>query len=68
MDWIDSPEQAAFRVQVKELIDTRLPDRYQELARQGGLPVRVGECDRRSDDPAKREAAMDWAGALSERC
>ncbi|MCZ6706574.1 MAG: acyl-CoA dehydrogenase family protein [Chloroflexi bacterium] len=67
MDWIDSPEQAAFRVQVKELIDTRLPDRYQELARQGGLPERVWEFDRRSDDPAKREAAMDWAGALGER-
>jgi hypothetical protein len=67
VDWIDSPEQAAFRVQVKELIETQLPDRYQELARQGGLPERVWEFDRRSDDPAKREAAMDWAGALGER-
>ena len=28
MDWNDSPEQAAFRAEVRELIDNGLPDGY----------------------------------------
>ena len=67
MDWKDSPEQAAFRTEVKALIAKELPERYAELARQGSLPERVWEFDRKSDDPAKREAAMAWAGALDAR-
>ncbi len=67
MDWKDTPEQATFRTEVKSLIAKELPERYAMLARQGSLPERVWEFDRKSDDPAKREAAMAWAGALDAR-
>ncbi len=61
MDWADTPEQAAFRDQVRQLIRDRLPDRYQ--ARRRGIPWQQ---DRRSDDAAAREAALAWTAALAE--
>ncbi|MCY3656850.1 MAG: acyl-CoA dehydrogenase family protein [Chloroflexi bacterium] len=60
MDWSDSPEQAAFRAEVRELLDTQLPDRYR-------TPGGNWAADRRSDDPEERQAAEDWTNALAER-
>ncbi len=67
MDWKDSPEQAAFRTEVKALIEARLPQRYRELAAVGGVEGRAWEFDRKSADPEVRRAAADWHRALSER-
>jgi alkylation response protein AidB-like acyl-CoA dehydrogenase len=67
MDWRDTPEQAAFRHEVQEVIRTRLPERYREYARTGSLEGRAWEFDRKSDDPAARQAASDWHAALAER-
>ena len=67
MDWRDTPEQAAFRAEVQEVIRTRLPERYRELAAAGQLEGRAWEFDRKSADPEARRAAMEWHRALSER-
>ncbi len=67
MDWRDSPEQAAFRNEVSTLIDQRLPQRYRDFAARGSMPERAWENDRKSDDPAALQAAIDWHGALAER-
>jgi alkylation response protein AidB-like acyl-CoA dehydrogenase len=61
MDWNDTPEEAAFRADVRQLIQTRLPERYHD-----GDGVEWQD-ERRSDDPAAREAAEQWAAALAER-
>jgi alkylation response protein AidB-like acyl-CoA dehydrogenase len=66
MDWRDSPEQAAFRAQVREVIETRLPQRYRDLAANGEVAQRAWEFDRKSYDPGIRQAAIDWHQALSE--
>jgi hypothetical protein len=63
VDWNDTPEQARFRAEVRELIEKRLPERY----RGGGASERAWEFDRMSPDPAARKAAMDWHAALAER-
>ncbi len=60
MDWQDNPEQAAFRSQVKDVIENGLPEAYKE---KGGDWVQ----DRKSDDPAIRQRAVDWQGVLAER-
>ena len=60
MDWSDSPEQAAFRAEVRTLLDEKLPERYRA---PGGNWAR----DRRSPDPEARRAARDWTDALAER-
>ncbi|MXZ62712.1 MAG: hypothetical protein F4Y98_03680 [Chloroflexi bacterium] len=60
MDWSDSPEQAAFRAEVRALLDTQLPDRYR-------TPGGNWAADRRSDDPEERQAAEDWTNALADR-
>ena len=60
MDWSDSPEQAAFRAEVRELLTTQLPERYR-------TPGGNWAADRRSDDPEERQAAEDWTNALAER-
>jgi len=67
MDWRDSPEQAAFRAEVQEVIRTRLPQRYKDLAAAGALEGRAWEWDRKSPDPEVRRAAADWHRALAER-
>lgn len=67
MDWHDSPEQAAFRREVRTLIDDRLPERYRRMAASGGYGERQWESDRKSADPEARQAAIDWHGALAER-
>ncbi len=59
MDWNDSAEQAAFRAEVQDVIETKLPARYEH----GG----DWEIDRVHEDPEARQAASDWAAALSEK-
>ncbi len=60
MDWRDTAEQAAFRAEVRELIETKLPERY----RQG---LGGWDEDRVSEDPEIRKAAKDWGDALAEK-
>jgi len=67
MDWNDTPEQAAFRDQVRSVIEQRLPARYQALAEGAHEGERQWEFDRKSEDPEARQAANDWAAALSEQ-
>lgn len=67
MDWHDTPEQAQFRREVRDLIENGLPQRYREAAARGGPGERAWEFDRRSSDPAAREAANAWHAALYER-
>jgi hypothetical protein len=69
MDWSDSPEQAAFRADVRQFIKDRLPQRYrtvQEDEVDEGV-VTGWQADRRSEEPERREAATQWASALAER-
>ena len=69
MDWADNPEQAAFRAEVRELIQTRMPEHYVEEAKKGGGLFEEGgwQADRKSDDATRRQAAEEWANALSDK-
>ncbi|MDO9445948.1 MAG: acyl-CoA dehydrogenase family protein, partial [Dehalococcoidia bacterium] len=66
MDWSDSPEQAAFRQQVKDFIQKELPERYrsgdesEELS--GGW-----QADRKSDNAEHRDTAIAWADSLAKK-
>jgi alkylation response protein AidB-like acyl-CoA dehydrogenase len=62
MDWSDTPEQTAFREEVRALIQERLPERY----RSGSAEARW-QSDRASGDADARAAAMSWTGALAEK-
>jgi alkylation response protein AidB-like acyl-CoA dehydrogenase len=64
MDWNDSPEQAAFRAEVRAVIEQYLPGRYRE---GNGPDERAWEFDRKSDDAGARDAAVAWQQALSAR-
>jgi len=60
MDWNDTPEQAAFRKEVQSVIESGLPEAY----RTGhGEWVQ----DRKSENPEKRQAALDWQNALAAK-
>ncbi|HJM89619.1 MAG TPA: acyl-CoA dehydrogenase family protein [Dehalococcoidia bacterium] len=59
MDWNDNDEQAAFRAEVQGVIQTKLPARYEN----GG----DWEIDRVDEREEVRQAANDWAAALSEK-
>ncbi len=65
MDWNDSPEQASFRAQVRELIETKLPARYRRTGgdEEGGS----WQGDRKSSNPEAQQAASEWSSALAER-
>lgn len=67
MDWRDSEEQAAFRAEVRTVIETRLPARYREAAARGGPGERTWEFDRRAPEVDRRDAAASWHAALNER-
>ena len=67
MNWNDSPEQAQFRTAVRELIEARLPQRYKHAAQHGGPGERAWENDRKSSDPAARQAAIERHAALAEK-
>ena len=60
MDWNDTAEQAAFRAEVRALIEEQLPERYRDG--RGDW-----QNDRVSDDPQVRETAQGWVDALSEQ-
>ena len=67
MDWSDSAEQAAFRKEVRDFIKNELPERYR-AGNDGGEGFEGGwQGDRKSDDPVRRDTAMQWADALSKR-
>jgi alkylation response protein AidB-like acyl-CoA dehydrogenase len=66
MDWSDTADEAAFRGRVRELIETKLPARYRELAesdhRESYYPWAV---DRASGDPARERASREWLEAVA---
>jgi uroporphyrinogen decarboxylase len=59
MNWDDTPEQAAFREDVRTFIAERLPDVYQSAARGAGMLNWYRH--RKSEDQTLRQAAEDWA-------
>ena len=67
MDWNDSPAQAGFRASVRQLIVDRLPERYRGGKSEGDGDGVEWMVDRRSPDPAARQAAAEWAAAIAER-
>ena len=72
MDWNDTPEQAEFRSEVRELIETKLPDRYlggnSRLSTDGNRRVAASwDEDRKSGDPEREGAAKAWVTALADR-
>lgn len=62
MDWRDSPAQAAFREEVRALIEEGLPERYRRSD-----SVNRWQADRASDDPEARAAARAWSRVLGAR-
>jgi alkylation response protein AidB-like acyl-CoA dehydrogenase len=73
MNWEDTPEQAAFREEVRAFVRDRFPAAYtpDPDAEQSLEPEDVWgynwPVDRGSSDPARREGAREWAAALAER-
>jgi alkylation response protein AidB-like acyl-CoA dehydrogenase len=73
MNWEDTPEQAAFREEVRTFVRDRFPAAYtpDPDAEQSLEPEDVWgynwPVDRRSSDPARREGAREWAAVLAER-
>jgi alkylation response protein AidB-like acyl-CoA dehydrogenase len=65
MDWADTPEQAAFRAQVHDMIENNLPQRYKKMAADDESSG--WQSDRVSENPEAKKAAMDWASALGEK-
>ena len=66
MDWNDTPEQAAFRDEVRTFIRQRLPRRYQRD--EDGFPSPHDWLeDRKSGVPELQRADAEWFAALSER-
>ncbi len=68
MDWHDNEEQAAFRSEVRTLIEEKVPTRYGEMAkrnhREMGYPWPQ---DRASGEPEREQAAAEWFEAVSEK-
>jgi alkylation response protein AidB-like acyl-CoA dehydrogenase len=73
MNWEDTPEQAAFRAEVRAFVRDRFPAEYtpDPDAEQSLEPEDVRgynwPIDRNSDDPARRAGARAWAAVLAER-
>jgi alkylation response protein AidB-like acyl-CoA dehydrogenase len=73
VNWEDSPEQAAFRAEVRTFVRDRFPAGYtpDPQAEQSLEPEDVWgynwPVDRNSADPARRAGAREWAAALAER-
>ena len=66
MDWNDTPEQAAFRDEVRTFIQQKLPQRYQGDA-QGFPSPHDWLTDRKSNDPERQRASAAWMSALAEK-
>ncbi|GAA3934280.1 acyl-CoA dehydrogenase family protein [Actinomadura viridis] len=73
MNWDDTPEQAAFREEVRAFVRDRFPPSYgpDTEAEQSLEPEDVlgytWPADRSGPDPVRREGARAWAAALAER-
>ncbi|MEE8422588.1 MAG: acyl-CoA dehydrogenase family protein, partial [Dehalococcoidia bacterium] len=67
MDWADTAEQASFRSEVRSLIESRLPERYRKQAEAGAGGFGSYQDDRISENADHKQAAVDWAKALSEK-
>ena len=69
MDWADDDSQASFRSEVRSFIQTRMPERYRtgDGSPGGEGPGGSWQADRKSDDEATRQTAMQWASALAEK-
>jgi len=73
MNWEDSPEQAAFRAEVRAFVRDRFPAAYtpDPAAEQSLEPEDVWgynwPVDRNSADLARKAGAQEWAAALAER-
>jgi len=73
MNWADTPEEAAFREEVRAFVAERFPTEYapDPTAENSLEPEDVWgynwPADRVSDDPARRDGARAWAAALAER-
>jgi alkylation response protein AidB-like acyl-CoA dehydrogenase len=73
MNWEDTPEQAAFRAEVRVFVRDSFPAAYtpDPDAEQSLEPEDVWgynwPVDRNSADQARREGAREWAAALAER-
>jgi alkylation response protein AidB-like acyl-CoA dehydrogenase len=73
MEWQDSPQEAAFRAEVRAFIDESLPAFYRdEDVKLRRRPPTLGASreyhkDRLSDDVDRREAALAWRDALRSR-
>lgn len=73
MDWKDTPEQAAFRADVRDFIRSHFPAGYEPdtESEQSLEPEDVmgynWAVDVRSGDEARQKAAMEWAHALADR-
>jgi len=73
MDWRDTPQQAAFREEVRRFVRDRFPADYgPNLADEPSMePEDVHgyewAADRKSADPTRRAGAAAWAAALAER-
>ena len=73
MNWEDTPEEAAFREEVRAFVAEHFPASYRpDPAAEHSLePEDVWgynwPADRHAEDPARREGARQWAAALAER-
>ena len=65
MDWADDQQQAAFRSEVRAMLEEHTPEYYR--ARQARGLDNDWSADRKSDEDERREAAIAWGDALSER-
>jgi alkylation response protein AidB-like acyl-CoA dehydrogenase len=69
MDWADTTEQAAFRVEVRKFIDDSLPAYYKKQAEEGGVLGGEGgwQTDRFLGSPEAKAAALDWEAKVAGR-
>ncbi len=71
MDWADNAEQAAFRAEVKGVLDSGLPALYKRIAsgEGGGEEGQAGDwvADRKAPEPERRDAAKSWGDVLASR-
>ncbi|MGE0229210.1 MAG: acyl-CoA dehydrogenase family protein [Dehalococcoidia bacterium] len=69
MDWADTPEQAAFREEVRKFIDEGLPQYYKGVAANGGDLGGEGgwQTDRFLGSPEAKAAALEWEKKVSDR-
>jgi len=68
MDWADSAEQAAFRKEVQEFVDARLPEYYKRRRQKPPVGLEENwEQDYVHGDEAAKAAATEWNQALTEK-